>query len=123
MNSKEGAPWDKTQRTHSYVILEQGTADEDIRQIAHSNVYAEKNNIIVLHHVILAFTAHLSALFGNGKIHSDFERGFIRAEIVDYATLLECGSFTVAKERGKVRSEGKDYVMQDNDVVLFRINV
>lgn len=58
-----------------------------------------------------------------GKIHSDFERGFIRAEIVDYATLLECGSFNVAKERGKVRSEGKDYVMQDNDVVLFRINV
>lgn len=58
-----------------------------------------------------------------GKIHSDFERGFIRAEIVDYATLIECGSFNVAKERGKVRSEGKDYVMQDNDVVLFRINV
>lgn len=58
-----------------------------------------------------------------GKIHSDFERGFIRAEVVDYATLLECGSFNVAKERGKVRSEGKDYVMQDNDVVLFRINV
>ena len=58
-----------------------------------------------------------------GKIHSEFERGFIRAEIVDYATLLECGSFNVAKERGKVRSEGKDYVMQDNDVVLFRINV
>ncbi len=58
-----------------------------------------------------------------GKIHSDFERGFIRAEIVDYQTLLECGSFNAAKERGKVRSEGKDYVMQDNDVVLFRINV
>ncbi|MEG2273813.1 MAG: redox-regulated ATPase YchF [Clostridia bacterium] len=58
-----------------------------------------------------------------GKIHSDFERGFIRAEIVDCATLLECGSFNAAKERGKVRSEGKDYVMQDNDVVLFRINV
>lgn len=58
-----------------------------------------------------------------GKIHSDFERGFIRAEVVDYATLLECGSFNAAKERGKVRSEGKDYVMQDNDVVLFRINV
>lgn len=57
------------------------------------------------------------------KIHSDFERGFIRAEIVDYQTLLECGSFNAAKERGKVRSEGKDYVMQDNDVVLFRINV
>ena len=58
-----------------------------------------------------------------GKIHSDFERGFIRAEVVDYATLLECGSFNAAKEKGKVRSEGKEYVMQDNDVVLFRINV
>ena len=58
-----------------------------------------------------------------GKIHSDFERGFIRAEVVDYATLLEGGSFNAAKEKGKVRSEGKEYVMQDNDVVLFRINV
>ena len=58
-----------------------------------------------------------------GKIHSDFERGFIRAEVVDYATLLECGSFNAAKEKGKVRSEVKEYVMQDNDVVLFRINV
>ncbi|MDD4839765.1 MAG: redox-regulated ATPase YchF [Clostridia bacterium] len=58
-----------------------------------------------------------------GKIHSDFERGFIRAEIVDYQTLIECKSFNAAKEKGKVRSEGKDYVMQDNDVVLFRINV
>lgn len=58
-----------------------------------------------------------------GKIHSDFEKGFIRAEIVDYQTLLECGSFNAAKEKGKVRSEGKDYVMQDNDVVLFRFNV
>ena len=51
------------------------------------------------------------------------EKGFIRAEIVDYQTVLECGSFNVAKERGKVRSEGKEYVMQDNDVVLFRFNV
>lgn len=58
-----------------------------------------------------------------GKIHSDFERGFIRAEVVDYQTLLECGSWASAKEKGKIRSEGKDYVMQDNDVVLFRINV
>ena len=58
-----------------------------------------------------------------GKIHSDFEKGFIRAEIVDYKTLLECGSFAAAKEKGKVRSEGKDYVMQDDDVVLFRFNV
>ncbi len=58
-----------------------------------------------------------------GKIHSDFEKGFIRAEIVDYPTLLELGSFNAAKEKGKVRSEGKDYVMQPDDVVLFRFNV
>lgn len=58
-----------------------------------------------------------------GKIHTDFERGFIRAEIVDCDTLLECGSFNIAKERGKVRSEGKDYVMREGDVVLFRFNV
>lgn len=58
-----------------------------------------------------------------GKIHSDFERGFIRAEIVDYKILLELGSYTIAKEKGKVRSEGKDYVVQDGDVVLFRFNV
>ena len=58
-----------------------------------------------------------------GKIHSDFERGFIRAEIVDYKILLELGSYTAAKEKGKVRSEGKDYVIQDGDVVLFRFNV
>ena len=58
-----------------------------------------------------------------GKIHSDFERGFIRAEIVSYDQLIECGSFNAAKEKGLVRSEGKDYVMQDGDVVLFRFNV
>ncbi|MBQ0099375.1 MAG: redox-regulated ATPase YchF, partial [Firmicutes bacterium] len=57
-----------------------------------------------------------------GKIHSDFEKGFIRAEIVDYDTLVELGSFNAAKEKGKVRSEGKDYVMKDSDVVLFRFN-
>ncbi len=58
-----------------------------------------------------------------GKIHSDFEKGFIRAEIVDYDTLVELGSFNAAKEKGKVRSEGKEYVMKDSDVVLFRFNV
>lgn len=58
-----------------------------------------------------------------GKIHSDFERGFIRAEIVDYNTLIECGSYNAAKEKGKMRSEGKDYVMKDGDVVVFRFNV
>lgn len=58
-----------------------------------------------------------------GKIHSDFEKGFIRAECVDWETLLECGSYTKAKELGKVRSEGKEYVVKDGDVVLFRFNV
>lgn len=58
-----------------------------------------------------------------GKIHSDFERGFIRAEIVAYDDLMNCGSYTVAKEKGLVRSEGKEYVMQDGDVTLFRFNV
>ena len=58
-----------------------------------------------------------------GKIHSDFERGFIRAEIVPYDTLIELGSMAACKEKGLVRSEGKDYVMQDGDIVLFRFNV
>lgn len=58
-----------------------------------------------------------------GKIHSDFEKGFIRAEIVDYDILINLGSFNAAKEHGKVRSEGKDYVIKDGDVVLFRFNV
>lgn len=58
-----------------------------------------------------------------GKIHSDFERGFIRAEIVNYSSLVECGSYNGAKEKGLVRSEGKEYVVQDGDVILFRFNV
>lgn len=58
-----------------------------------------------------------------GKIHSDFERGFIRAEVISYENLMACGSLTVAKEKGLVRSEGKEYVMNDGDVVLFRFNV
>ena len=58
-----------------------------------------------------------------GKIHSDFERGFIRAEIVSYENLVECGSYNAAKDKGLVRSEGKEYVVQDGDVVLFRFNV
>ena len=58
-----------------------------------------------------------------GKIHSDFEKGFIRAEIVDWQTLLALGGFNQAKEHGKVASVGKDYVIKDGDVVLFRFNV
>ena len=58
-----------------------------------------------------------------GKIHSDFEKGFIRAEIVPYGTLIRLGSCQAARESGLVRSEGKDYIMKDGDVVLFRFNV
>lgn len=58
-----------------------------------------------------------------GKIHSDFERGFIRAEVVNYDDLVKCGSYNAAKDKGLVRLEGKDYVVQDGDVVLFRFNV
>ncbi len=58
-----------------------------------------------------------------GKIHTDFERGFIRAEVVSYTDLTVCGSMAAAKEKGLVRLEGKEYVMQDGDIVLFRFNV
>lgn len=58
-----------------------------------------------------------------GKIHSDFERGFIRAEVINYKDLLDAGSMTVAREKGLVRSEGKDYCIKDGDTVLFRFNV
>ena len=57
-----------------------------------------------------------------GKIHSDFEKGFIKAEIVSYKDLVEAGSFLKARENGKVRIEGKEYIIQDGDVVLFRFN-
>lgn len=58
-----------------------------------------------------------------GKIHTDFEKGFIKAEVCPFETLMECGGYVGAKEKGKVRVEGKDYVMQDGDVCLFRFNV
>jgi GTP-binding protein YchF len=58
-----------------------------------------------------------------GKIHSDIERGFIKAEIVGYQDLITCGTYAAAKEKGLVRQEGKDYIMQDGDVTLFRFNV
>lgn len=58
-----------------------------------------------------------------GKVHSDMERGFIRAEVIPYEQLIEIGSETAAKEKGLIRSEGKEYVMQDGDIVLFRFNV
>ena len=57
-----------------------------------------------------------------GKIHTDFERGFIKAEVVNYEDLLECGSLSAAREKGIVGLEGKDYVVKDGDVILFRFN-
>ncbi|MBE5735641.1 MAG: redox-regulated ATPase YchF, partial [Clostridiales bacterium] len=58
-----------------------------------------------------------------GKIHTDFERGFIKAEVVSYDELVECGSINAVKEKGLLRIEGKEYVVQDGDVILFRFNV
>ena len=58
-----------------------------------------------------------------GKIHSDIQRGFIKAEVVSYDDLMKEGSMLAAKEKGLVRSEGKEYVMQDGDIVLFKFNV
>ena len=58
-----------------------------------------------------------------GKIHTDFEKGFIRAEVISFNDLMECGTMAAAKEKGLVRLEGKEYVMQDGDIVLFRFNV
>ena len=58
-----------------------------------------------------------------GKIHTDFEKGFIKAEVANYEDILSFGGYVKAKEAGKVRMEGKDYVMKDGDVVLFRFNV
>ena len=58
-----------------------------------------------------------------GKIHTDFERGFIRAEVVAYDDLMACGTMAAAREKGLIRSEGKEYVVQDGDIILFRFNV
>ncbi len=58
-----------------------------------------------------------------GKIHSDFERGFIKAEVVSYDDLMSCGSYNTARDKGLVRMEGKDYVVKDGDIILFRFNV
>jgi GTP-binding protein YchF len=72
-----------------------------------------------------AWTIHRGATApqGAGKIHSDFERGFIRAETIAYDDYIACGSEQAARTAGKMRSEGKEYVVQDGDVILFRFNV
>ena len=69
-------------------------------------------------------TAGTKAPQAAGKIHTDFERGFIRAEVIAYKDFMDCGgNMVTAKEKGLVRSEGKEYVMNDGDIVLFRFNV
>ena len=70
-------------------------------------------------HIVIGTKAPQAA----GKIHTDFERGFIRAEVVNYQDLLDCGSLSAAKEKGLVGLEGKEYVVKDGDVILFRFNV
>ena len=68
-------------------------------------------------------TAGTKAPQAAGKIHTDFEKGFIRAEVIAYDDLMNCGTMAAAKEQGLVRLEGKEYVMQDGDIVVFRFNV
>ena len=68
-------------------------------------------------------TAGTKAPQAAGKIHSDFERGFIRAEVIAYDDLMAVGSMAAAREKGMIRSEGKDYVVKDGDIILFRFNV
>ena len=58
-----------------------------------------------------------------GKIHTDFERGFIKAEVINYKDLLDCGSYAAAREKGLIRMEGKEYIVQDDDLIEFRFNV
>jgi hypothetical protein len=72
-----------------------------------------------------AWTVHKGARAPEaaGEIHTDFERGFIRAETVSYQDYISCGGEAGARDAGKLRSEGKDYVVQDGDVMLFRFNV
>ena len=118
-----------------------GMSDED-RQMFYEDMGIEKSGLDILVSACYELLGLLSYLTAGeketrawtikrgtkapqaaGKIHSDFEKGFIRAEIVNYEDLLALGSLAKAKEAGKMRSEGKDYVIQDGDVVLFRFNV
>ena len=68
-------------------------------------------------------TRGMTAPQAAGKIHSDIERGFIRAETINFSEMIACGSVAAAKEKGLLRSEGKEYIVQDGDVMLFRFNV
>jgi ribosome-binding ATPase YchF (GTP1/OBG family) len=64
-----------------------------------------------------------TAFAAAGEIHSDFQRGFIRAETVSYEAFVRAGSYKAAREQGLVRSEGRDYIVADGDILLFRFNV
>lgn len=71
----------------------------------------------------MTFRQGIKAPQAAGIIHTDFERGFIRAETVSYEDLVDAGNMATARERGKVRLEGKEYIVQDGDVIHFRFNV
>ena len=88
------------------------------------------HDVAVADHIIGAFEAHAwtvrrgaTAPEAAGVIHTDFEKGFIRAETISYADFVACGGEAGARDAGKMRLEGKDYVVQDGDVMLFRFNV
>ena len=69
------------------------------------------------------FSANTKAPQAAGVIHTDFEKGFIRAEVTSYKDFVECGSYTACKEKGVTRLEGKEYIVQDGDIVHFRFAV
>lgn len=93
--------------------------------VIHKRIAAETFGIGIEDYVIRAWTIKkgTKAPQAAGKIHSDFERGFIRAEVVNYKDLLEYGSLSAAKAKGVVGTEGKEYVVKDGDVMLFLFNV
>ena len=104
------------------VIYAANISENDIGKADNALVDALKKAVA---HEVRAWTIErgTQAPQAAGKIHTDFERGFRRAEVVPFETLKELGSMTACKEKGLIRSEGKDYVMQDGDVVVFRFNV
>ena len=97
--------------------------DEDERKMFLEDLGLTESGLEKLVRASYHLLGLMSFLTAAGKIHTDFERGFIKAEVVNYQDLLDCGSYAGAREKGLVRMEGKEYVVQDGDVILFRFNV
>ena len=111
--------------TYKPVIYAANVAEDDLADEGASNEMVAKVREFAAgeHSEVFVICAQIEEPQAAGKIHSDFERGFIKAEVVNYKDLLEQGSLAAAREKGLVGMEGKDYVVQDGDVILFRFNV